>query len=129
MALEVTISASIAFDDGLRTGSLDVESRLLTSADPQFASIIQEIGTSEEVINLGGLASLGAFMLKNLDPTNFINIKTGSGGTIIAKLKPDTNGDGKGGVLLMDCAGSGLTAPWAIADTAECRMAIFAVAQ
>lgn len=129
MALELTSSVSIEFDNDLQSLSLSVSNRKLTSADPNAVQLLQEIGTSEEVINLGGLASLGSFMVKNLDPTNYVTVKSGLSGTVLAVLKPDLNGDGTGGWFACDYAGSGMQAPAAVANTAECRIAVFAAAQ
>lgn len=72
------------------------------------------IGTSEEAIPLGEVTSLGWFWARNLDETNFIQIRTGTGGTAFCKLLP--------GEACLLPLGSGITAPYAIADTAECNM-------
>ena len=77
----------------------------------------QTITTSEVAINLGGLASIGWMMFRNLDPTNYIEIKTATAGTIIGKMLP---GESYGPVR----CGSGVTAPFAIANTASCEMEI-----
>jgi len=75
----------------------------------------QQIGTSEEAIDLGGLSTLGWAFFINVDPTNFIELRTGTGGTKFAKLQAN------GGFALLRL-GSGITAPYAIADTAACWM-------
>lgn len=129
MALENTLDASLTFDDGIyQPQSLSVASRLVTSAGKRVTGLVQNVGfAAEEAVQLGELTAPGAFMLKNLDPTNFINVKVATSGAIFAKLRPDTNGDGKGGFLLIDCMGSGAQAPFVQADTAVCRMAVLAV--
>lgn len=114
----------MAFDDGLATESDEVEARVQTSTGKRTTKLTQTVGTSEEVLDLGDITSVGAIMIRNLDPTNFVNVKTTTSGTIIARLDPDTDGDGKGGFMLLSRAGSGLQAPWAIADTAACKVRI-----
>ncbi len=81
--------------------------------------LIQSIGITEEAITLpeGGAPGYAAFI--NRDDTNFINIKVGTAGAIFAKLLP-----GEFAVLRL---GSGAQAPFAIADTAACRMAILII--
>lgn len=128
MALENLLDASLTYDDGLASPqTLSVASRLVTSAGKRVSGQVQNVGTSEEAVQLGGMTAPGAVMLKNLDPTNFINVKVGTGGAIFAKLRPDTNGDSKGGFVLIDCMGSGAQAPFVVADTATCRMVILAI--
>lgn len=129
MSLEVTSSVSVAYDDDLSADSLAVVSRKLTSAGKRFTKLVQNIGTSEEAINLGEMTAPGAFVLVNLDPTNYIDVKVGSAGAIFARLKPDTLGDGTGGWVAGDCLGGGAQAPFAIANTAACRLAVFVVEQ
>lgn len=129
MALEVTSSVSVSFDDGVQNSALAVLERQLTSAGLRFSKIVQEVGTTEGTIELGELTSVGAFILVNLDETNFINVKVARAGAIFAKLKPDLNGDGNGGWVAGDCLGSGAQVPYAIADTAPCRMAVFVIEQ
>lgn len=129
MALEVTTSVSIAYDDQIRSGSLAVDGRQRTVADDTFIDIIQNIGITEEAISLGGLASIGTYCFKNLDPVNFITIRKTTGGDDYAILKPDLNGDGNGGWCAADYAGDDFQAPWAIADTDICRMAVFIIAR
>lgn len=81
----------------------------------------QSIGTAEEAIQLGEVSLTGAIvMLKNLDPTNYIEIKIGTGGTIIGKLTPTRR-------FLILPVGSGITAPFAIANVAACVMDIFII--
>ena len=124
MANEVTLSGSLDFDDDLTTEGDAVESRQQTSTGKRTSKIVQTIGITEEVLDLGDITSVAALMIRNLDPTNFVNVKTTTSGTIIARLDPDVNGDGKGGFVLFSRAGSGLQAPWAIADTAVCKVRI-----
>lgn len=117
IADELTINASVQYAD-----ANDVQMSLacptdflatIASATPLAYQGSQSIGTSETAINLGGISSLGYMLLVNRDPVNYVDIKTGTGGTIFARLDP------AGGMLLLK-VGSGVTAPYAIANTAAC---------
>lgn len=84
----------------------------------------QSIGTSEEALNLGDVSPTGATLIViNRDTTNYVEIKDGTGGTIIAKLR--ANGVGVNWCCIP--LGSGITAPYAIANTAACEVDIFIV--
>lgn len=56
----------------------------------RYSQVVQEIGTVEEPLTLGDVpsANLGYCWLKNLDPTNFINIGPAAGDAYLVKLKP-----------------------------------------
>lgn len=124
MASELTINCSMVYDDPLGGDvSLEVVDLVKNVSSKKPVKLIQEIGTSEEAVDLGETGTPVYAMFKNLDPTNFINLKVATGGAIFARLDPDTNEDGTGGVALLRL-GSGATAPFAIADTAACRMAV-----
>lgn len=128
MALENTLDASLEYDDGLVSDSMSVASRTVTSAGKRKTHLIQNVGfAAEEAVQLGELTAPGAFMLRNLDPTNYINVLTGTGGVIFAKLRPDANGDGKGGFVLIDCLGSGAQTPFVQAAVAACRVEVMTV--
>ena len=77
---------------------------------------LQNIGTVDETLDLGDVASNGYFFAVNRDPTNFISIGYTSG-TYFAKLKA-----GEGMIMR---AGAGLTAFHAKADTAACDLEYF----
>ena len=68
--------------------------------------------TTAAAIPLGGLTGLGTIAIVNRDPTNFITILTGTGGVVMAKLNP--------GKAMLLPTGSGVTAPFWLADTATC---------
>lgn len=126
MSTQLTLSATVEYDDGIWpkiTGQVADRKKTVTTTRP--FTIIQQVAITEEAVQLGDAATLGgSLFLQNLDPTNYIDVKTGTGGTIFARLGPDTNSDGKGGFLLLDLMGSGALAPFVIANTAVCRMGI-----
>ncbi len=125
MSNELTLAASIEYDDGLVTDSLSILSgddvRSLTT--DKFHKSIQSVGTSEEAVGLGDITTRCVCMLINLDSTNYIEVKTGTGGTIFAKLYP--RGSGVGANFCLVPLGSGAQSPFVIANTASCEMAIF----
>lgn len=125
MADELTINVSVQYED-----ENDVQMSLacptdflatIASATPLAYQGSQSIATTETTIGLGGITSLGYMLLINRDPTNYVEIKTGASGTIIAKLDP------AGGMALFK-VGSGITAPVAIANSAACVIEKFIAA-
>lgn len=115
MADEITYSASLSYTKG----NVVAFSRAITGlgidvSGSRFIHHTQQIGTSEEAIDIGELASLGVAVFKNLDASNFIQLKTATSGTLMVKLLP--------GEMWPFRFGSGITAPFAIADTAACYM-------
>lgn len=112
MANELTITGSILDNIiSVATGLSSVN--VSTSAfPPRFTHIKQTIGTSEEALQLGELsgATLGYAVFINRDATNFVELRVSTGSTKFVKVKP--------GEVSMFRFGSGVTAPFAIADTA-----------
>lgn len=116
MAQELTINASLAYSDSEGSDlSIEIADLKPNVSTKKFVHAKQNIGITEEAIGLGEVTSLGWAFFKNLDSTNFLSIKTGTGGTIIMKLLA---GESAGPFRF----GSGITAPFAIADTAACQM-------
>lgn len=115
MADEITIDFTLSYEDSEDTDAfLQLVESLASVTTKRVVRAKQNIGTSEEAIGLGDVSSLGWAAFLNRDATNFIELRVGTGGTKFAKLPP-----GKGCVLFL---GSGITAPYAIADTAACQL-------
>lgn len=115
----MTINASIAYADADGTSdSLAAVNFFVTLASKLFSHFKQSVGITEQVIPLGGITSVGYIIAINLDPTNTVSLKTGTGGVICATLKPG------GGPALIPL-GSGMQAPFAIASTAPCLVEFF----
>lgn len=74
----------------------------------------QTIGTSEEALDLGDIATGGYFVAINRDPTNYVQIRSGTGATDLVRLEA---GETCAFRLSPDA-----TAPYAIADTAACEL-------
>lgn len=115
MANELTLNATIQYSDA--TGTIDQlqagPNLQVTVTTTIIARLKQSVGfASAAALNLGNVASLGWVMIKNLDPTNSVNILTGTGGIVFATLKP--------GEFCMFRFGSGVTAPFVQALVAAC---------
>ena len=127
MADEVTVNVSLSYSDNQNTeASLSVADALFSVATKKVTRLKQNVAITEEAIQLGDVTAPAYAMFVNRDTTNFINLKVGTSGAIFAKLRPDVDGDGKGGVALLEL-GSGAQVPYAIADTGTCQMDVFII--
>lgn len=114
MPAELTLSASVTYDDGVsQAESLSVADLLQDVTTKITTRGQQTIATSDTAINLGSVATLGYMILVNRDTTNYVDVKVAAAGTVIARLRPN-------GGFCMFLVGSGITAPVAIANTASC---------
>ncbi len=125
MAGELEISMSAIYDDGLGTviGPVEFAELLITLATNRGLGTVQSIGTSAEAIELGDLSAdtIGTCIFVNLDTTNYIQIKRATGETLyFAKLFPKGSTAG-----ISFCVYDGSQAPFAIANSAACKMLIF----
>lgn len=104
-------SSQVTFPDA------DKQEISVTVTGTKFIMNQQSIGTSEEAIALGEVTTGGYFFAVNRDATNFISLRSGTGATNFAKLKPG------------ECCGfrisSSASAPYAIADTGACLLEYF----
>jgi len=116
MANEVTVNASLAYADaeGTTIPPLTIVDLLMTISTKKHIWTKQNIGTSEEAINLGEVTSLGYALFINRDPVNFVELRVATGGAKFAKLRA--------GQVAMLPLGSGAQVPFAIADTAACQL-------
>lgn len=118
MANEVTVTGSISVTESSITQAIAesaVQFDLANTGPTKFIDHVQEIGTSEEAIDLGDITAPGWCMMKNLDATNFIEIFAVTAGTAMFKLLPGEFFLGK----------LSATAPFAKADTAVAHLRIF----
>jgi len=72
---------------------------------------VASIGTSEEALDLGDCGTGGWFMAKNLDDTNFVSIRQGTGASDLIRLRA--------GEVCLFRLDADATAPYIIADTAS----------
>ena len=117
MANELTIDAQVAYSDATgATDGLSVAALEVTLGVKLFIHQKVSVGTSEQAINVTGIATLGYCMIVNRDDTNFVEVRTATGATKFAKLNA--------GEVALFRFGSGVTAPFILADTAACNVEI-----
>lgn len=110
MANEISVSFSISLTKGGATTRKSF-SGTFDQTGTGYVQGIQAIGTSEEAIALGDVTTPGWFYIKNLDATNYVTIGETVNNDII-KLKAGEATVGR----------FGITAPYAIANTATCNI-------
>lgn len=115
MANELSVINYVTFaKSGLPSKTLgDTTAFTITVSGSFVFENIQTVGTSEEALEKTGISALGWCYMKNLDATNFIKVRSGTGGTDMLKIKP--------GEAIAFRWMTGLT-PYVIADTAACRL-------
>ena len=115
MADEIEISAALRLRRTDIDASLSKIGLTFDQSGSEFTQTVQTIGTTEEAVHLGELSAPGYVLAINLDTTNFVSLRVGTGLTNAIRL------DANNGIALFK-AGSGMTAPFAIADTSPCRV-------
>lgn len=117
MANELSLSGTASYEDTFGvTAAIDIPALTVTLSTKKVLHTKQSVGTSEEALVLGDVASRGYCVLINRDDVNFVNVKVATSGAIFAKLLP-----GEWCILRL---GSGAQSPFVIADTAECELEI-----
>lgn len=108
MANELTLSASLKFVKGSKNRAFSKSGIQLDVAGKNYTHKSQTIGTSEEALVLGDVATPGYILVYNESTTNFVSIRSGTGTANLVKIPA-------GGIALFHCEAS---APFAVADTA-----------
>jgi hypothetical protein len=112
MANELTLSASIKFVKGSVSVSQGKSGVQLDVAGDDFVTKTQNVGTSEEALNLGDLSTPGYVLVRNLDTTNFVSVRSGTAAANLIKIPA-------GGIALFMCEAA---APFVIANTAAVKI-------
>ena len=112
MANELTVSCSMRFSKSGREASQSYSGIRIDVSGDKITRVIQEIGTDEEALDVGDIGTAGYVIMKNLDDTNYIEIRPGTGEADLIKLKA-------GEVAMFRLA---LNGPYAIANTAACDL-------
>src|ERR1700690_3536743 len=60
----------------------------VTSNQAPQGTMSYSVPTAGENIPLGAVSAPRVLFIQNVDPTNYIQVKTASGGTLISELKP-----------------------------------------
>lgn len=121
MASEITMSGGLSYEDADNV-----------TQDFQIANVVKSVSTlgavripqtapitSAAALNMGGITAPGYVLIQNKDPTNYVDVLTGTGGVLFARLDPDTLANGTGGFCLLKLS-SGAQAPFVLANTAPC---------
>lgn len=117
MANEITLNAVLQYADS-ETASIVLgipANTQKTITTKKFVYNKMAVTTSELAVPLGNLTTLGHFLFINRDTTNFVEIRVSTGSTKAWKLLA-SNG------FAMGYFGSGVTAPYIVADTASCQV-------
>ena len=116
MANELTLTGSLSYADA--DGMVDSIALLAFKASIAAKKMIHNRITvliTEVAIPLGSVVNLGWALFKNLDPTNYIELRVATGGIKDIRIPPLTS-------VGPYYFGSGVTAPFAIANSASCDM-------
>lgn len=120
MADELTVRTTLQYsdseesEDGISPDEFRVDVGTKKFIHAKFA-----VGLTEEALFLGEVATPGYAIFANRDLTNFVEIRVGTAGAKMVKLKA--------GEKACFRFGTGATAPYAIADTAPVQLEYFIV--
>jgi len=113
LANEITAGASLVVTKNSQTYEFSIGNRSFTMSGNIVLDYVISIATTETAL---GTFSGGWILMYNMDGTNYVEVKTATSGTIFAKLKA--------GEFALFRAGSGVTAPYAIANTGACKLRV-----
>jgi len=110
MANEITYSFNILLKNGNLNDQFASSSKTADQSAANLIRNVQNIGTTEEALALGDVATPGFAVFQNLDGTNFVEVGSYVAGTFypFLKLKPGE----------MQMVRIGVAAPYAKADMA-----------
>jgi hypothetical protein len=117
MADEIKVFGTLIYEDD-EGGSIKISDDgdvVVDITTKKFTQVKVSVGLTEEAIPLGEVSALGWAFFKNHDDTNFAQIRTATSGTAMIKVPA---GAFAGPFMF----GSGVTAPFWIADTAAVMM-------
>lgn len=111
MANEITVQSSLAYKKtGLSGISMSGNTQASQTGDKYIAGV-QTIGITEEALDKGDVIAIGYLFVRNLDPTNFVDVGAAAG-EYCHRLQP-------GGFVCGPWFG---TTAFAKADTAPCKV-------
>lgn len=87
MADEIKLSSLVSFAKGGRSAEFGLLGQEIDMAGTDYVRATQTIGTTAEALMTGDMGNCGVLCIKNLDATNFVNLRAGSGGADVAKIK------------------------------------------
>ena len=112
MANELTLTATLKFDKSTKSVDVGKTGLQLDVAGGDHITKTQSVGTSQEAIVIGEITTPGYIFVRNLDSTNYVEIRDGSSGADVVKVRA-------GGIALFELA---TATPFAIANTASCEI-------
>lgn len=113
MAGTITVSAQLKVENGKLEANRRLNSQQFTQNNQGLSYETQNIGTSEEALNISGdISTAGYAFFRNLDDTNFVSIRMGTGNPDVIKLDA-------GQFALVPLAAKDL---YAVADTAAVEL-------
>ena len=117
MAAEITLTANIAAAKGSIANVARVASnKSVDLAGDAYISNVQTVGTSEEALLMGDVTAGGYIWVHNLDATNFVSLRPGTGTANCVRLNAGEYALFRASVAL-----------WAIADTASVQLEYLAL--
>lgn len=115
MANEISLTISAQLNNGYLKDSYTPGVEQITQTTKGGHETIWVVGTSEEDLSIGDVATPGRMFVKNLDTTNYVDIGPKSGGAMVGaiRLSPGESHTFK----------SGPAVTWrGVANTASCRV-------
>lgn len=115
MANEIKINFGVTYANGALSDAVAPYTANVNQTTQQFHGTVVSVGTSEEDLAIGDIATLGYLYLKNIDPTNYVQYGPKSGASMVAfgRLKA-----GESAMLRLE---PGITLRW-IANTAAVKV-------
>lgn len=115
MSNEIQIRCSLTFSKSGASGGMDFFGSI-DWAGTKYQKGRQSVGfAAEEPLNLGDAAAGGWLFIKNLDATNFVQVRRGTGEGALIRIRGGTTNKKEFCCFRLDV---GASAPYVIADTA-----------
>lgn len=116
MANELSLSGlTVAFSkSGSPSVNFTAGTISITVSGAQIADFVQNVGTSEEAVNIGDVATGGVWFVQNQDVTNYVELRSGTGATDFIRLNA-------GEWAIFRTSGDA-SAPYAIANSSACNV-------
>lgn len=112
MANEATVTTSLQFAKGNVDLTLSDAASPFDVAGTRYIRGVQDVGTSEEALDMGDLTDPGWCYMRNLDASNYVEIYAATGETALMRLNAGEHA----------CFRMVATAPFVKADTGSCDL-------
>lgn len=108
MANEATVTVSLQFAKGSVDLTLSDAAKTFDVTGTRYQRAVQSVGTSEEALDMGDITDPGWAYFRNLDASNFVEIRAATGDTACIRINAGES----------CCFRLVATAPFVMADTA-----------